>query len=86
MLAPVLHLCLWVVLLCPSSAGAGARGEVVPVGDPAKLLWGRWGDRHEGHPYSLRRTAHLRARILLEDSEGFGLQASRVVRGPQEGF
>lgn len=81
MLAPVVHLCLWVVLACPSSAGSGARGEVVSVGNPAELLLGRWGNRHDPG-----RKARLRAWILLEDSVGFGLEAGRVVRGAQEGF
>lgn len=86
MLAPVVHLCLWVVLPCPSSAGPGAHDEVVSVGNPAELLLGRWGNRHDRHPYSPGRTARLRARILLEDSVGFGLEAGRVVGGPQKGF
>lgn len=86
MLAPVVHLCLSVVLPCPSSAGSGARSEVVSVGNPAEQLLGRWGNRHDRHPYCPGRTARLRAWILLEDGVGFGLEAGRVVRGAQEGF
>lgn len=86
MLAPVVHLSLWVVLPCPSSAGSGARGEVVSVGNSAEQLLGRWGNRHDRYPYCPGRTARLSAQILLEDSVGFGLEAGRVVRRAQEGF